>query len=127
VGGEARTAAATILVVDDEQEAATLVSLMLERSGYATRVATSGAEAEAILEGEEVDAIVADLRMPEMTGAELVTRARDRHPQIGAIYMSSFAGDRSALPAGEVEAKVLEKPFDGEQLLRAVEEALRER
>jgi two-component system cell cycle sensor histidine kinase/response regulator CckA len=124
--GEASRAEATILVVDDEEAAARLVSRMLERGGYATRVATGGAEAERILEGEEVDAIVADLRMPGMTGAELVTRTRDRHPQVKAIYMSAYAADRTALPAGEVEATILEKPFGSEAVLRAVDEALGE-
>jgi DNA-binding NtrC family response regulator len=125
MGGEAREAAATILVVDDDEATTTLVSRMLQRNGYATRVASGGAEAERILEGEEVDAIVVDLRMPGMTGVELVTRARDRHRRVTAIYMSGYAGDRTALPAGEAEATILEKPFSGGQLLRAVEAALR--
>jgi CheY-like chemotaxis protein len=114
----------TILVVDDDEAAATVVSRMLVRRGYATRVANSGVEAERILEGEEVDAIVVDLRMPGMTGAELVTRARDRHPRVGAIYMSGFAADRSGLPIGEADATILEKPFAREQLLRTVEQAI---
>jgi CheY-like chemotaxis protein len=126
MGGEAREAKATILVVDDDEAVVRLVSRMLERRGYATRVATGGAEAEAVLEGEEVDAIVTDLRMPGMTGAELVTRARDRRPRVKAIYMSGFAGDRIALPAREVEATILEKPFGSEELLRAVGGALGE-
>lgn len=124
MGGEPRAAAGSILVVDDDEAVVTLVARMLERSGYATRIATSGAEAEAILEGEEVDAIVVDLRMPGMTGAELVTRARDRRPQVRAIYMSGHAEDRTGLPVGEADAAILEKPFGREELLSAVGEAL---
>lgn len=125
MGGEARAAAGTILVVDDEEAVARLVARMLERGGYATRIAHSGAEAESMLEGEVIDAIVTDLRMPGMTGAELVTRARDRHPQVKAIYMSAFAEGRTALPVEESEATILEKPFSREELLQAVGEALR--
>lgn len=124
MGGDPRATAGTILVVDDEEAVVTLVARMLERRGYAARTATGGAEAETMLEGEEIDAIVVDLRMPGMTGAELVTRARDRHPQVKAIYMSGYAEDRTALPVGEADATILEKPFDREQLLRAVDEAL---
>jgi two-component system, cell cycle sensor histidine kinase and response regulator CckA len=113
-----------VLVVDDDEAVATLVSRMLVRRGYATRVANRGVEAERILEGEEVDAIVVDLRMPGMTGAELVTRARDRHPRVRAIYMTAFAGDRSGLPRGEADAALLEKPFPRERLLQAVEQAI---
>ena len=48
---------------------------------------------EAILEGEEkVDPIVADLRMPGMPGAELVSRARARYPQVAAIRISAKMG-----------------------------------
>jgi two-component system cell cycle sensor histidine kinase/response regulator CckA len=126
MGDEASKAEATILVVDDDEAVARLVSRMLDRGGYATRVATGGVDAERILEGEEVDVIVADLRMPGMTGAELVTRARDRHPQVKAIYMSGYAEDRTSLPRGEVEAPILEKPFGSEALLSAVGEALGE-
>jgi DNA-binding NtrC family response regulator len=124
MGGESRAAAATILVVDDDAAVTTVVARMLERRGYATRVATGGAGAETVLEGEEVDVIVADLRMPGMTGAELVTRARDRHPRVKAIYMSGHAEDRTSLPTAEAGTTILEKPFDRDRLLRAVGEAL---
>jgi two-component system, cell cycle sensor histidine kinase and response regulator CckA len=126
MGGEPRGAEVTILVVDDDEAVARLVSRMLERSGYATRVATSGAEAERVLEGEEVDVIVTDLRMPEMTGPELVTRARDRHPRVKAIYMSGYAEDRTSLPVAEAEAAIVGKPFRAEELLGAIEATLGE-
>jgi CheY-like chemotaxis protein len=121
--GGAERAAGTILVVDDDPAVLTIVSRMLERRGYSTHVAADGAAAEAILEGEEVDLIVADLRMPEMSGVELVRRARARRPQVAAIYMSGDAGELASLPGAEAAA-ALEKPFGGEQLLRAVDDAL---
>jgi len=123
MGGEERATSGTILVVDDDPSVLAVVSRMLERGGYTAHVATSWEAVEEILEGEEVDLIVADLRMPEVSGAELIRRARLRRPQVAAIYMSGHTEDLASLPEVEVAA-ALEKPFDGEQLLRAVGDAL---
>lgn len=122
IGGDEGAAGGTILVVDDDQSVLEVVSRMLRRWGYATHVASGGAAAEEILEREgRVDLIVADLRMPGISGVELVDRARGRHPRAAAIYISGHAGDRGSLPPG---AALLEKPFTREQLLRAVDGAL---
>jgi two-component system cell cycle sensor histidine kinase/response regulator CckA len=126
MGGEERATGGTILVVDDDEAVLTIVARMLKRRGYLTRVAASGEAAEEILEREgEVDLIVADLRMPGISGVELVRRARARYPQVAAIYISGHVENPAPLPEGEAEAgTVLEKPFSGEQLLKAVGDAL---
>jgi CheY-like chemotaxis protein len=121
MGGDESAAGGVILVVDDDEAIATVVSRMLERAGYATARATGGAAAIEILEREGcVALIVADLRMPGMPGAELVRRARALHPQVAAVYISGYPADPAAPPG----AVVLEKPFTGEALLRAVGDAL---
>jgi two-component system, cell cycle sensor histidine kinase and response regulator CckA len=123
MGGEERAAGGTILVADDDPSVLTIVARMLERRGYETHVAASGARAEEILEREgRVDLIVADLRMPDMSGAELVRRARSLHPRVAAVYISGYTEDaEELLPAG---TGVLEKPFTSEALLHAVGAAL---
>jgi two-component system cell cycle sensor histidine kinase/response regulator CckA len=122
MGGEERAAGGTILVADDDPSVLTIVARMLERRGYETHVAASGAAAEEILEREgRVDLIVADLRMPDMSGAELVRRARSLHPRVAAVYISGYTEAAEELPTG---ADVLEKPFTSEALLHAVGDAL---
>jgi two-component system, cell cycle sensor histidine kinase and response regulator CckA len=123
LGGEELVTGGTILVVDDDASILTVVARMLERGGYSFHVAASGERAEEILEGEGgIDLIVADLRMPGMSGPELVRRARAKCPRMAAIYMSGHPGDPAApAPQGAV---VLEKPFGREQLLKAVGDAL---
>ena len=126
MGGEERATGGTILVVDDDEAVLTIVSRMLERRGYTTYAVASGEAAEEILEREgEVDLIVADLRMPGISGAELVRRARARCPRVAAIYISGYAEEPASLLEGELEEEVvLEKPFGSEQLLKAVGDAL---
>jgi two-component system cell cycle sensor histidine kinase/response regulator CckA len=126
MGGEERVTGGTILIVDDDESVLTIVARMLERRGYTTRVAASGEAAEEILEREgEVDLIVADLRLPGISGAEFVRRARARYPRVAAIYISGNAETQASLSEGEPEAgAVLEKPFGSEQLLKAVGDAL---
>jgi two-component system, cell cycle sensor histidine kinase and response regulator CckA len=121
MGGDERAAGGIVLVVDDDQATATVVSRMLERGGYRTAWATSGAAAMEVLEREgRVVLIVTDLRMPGMPGADLVRRARALHPQVAAVYISGYPEDPTAPPG----AAVLEKPFTGEALLRTVGDAL---
>lgn len=122
IGGDEGAAGGTILVVDDDQSVLEVVSGMLRRRGYATHVAAAVRPPKRSSNGRgRVDLIVADLRMPGISGAGLVDRARGRHPRAAAIYISGHAGDRGSLPPG---AALLEKPFTREQLLRAVDDAL---
>jgi two-component system, cell cycle sensor histidine kinase and response regulator CckA len=125
MGGENRVAAGTILVVDDDPAVLTIVARMLERGGYTTHVAPSGEVAEEILEREGgVDLIVTDVQMPGISGPDLVRRARARCPNVKAVYISGFAEGQPSPPADPEVAPLLEKPFDSEELLRAVGDAL---
>lgn len=124
MGGDERAAGGAILVIDDDRAVLAVVSRMLQRYGYTAHVAASGEAAAEILEREEgVDLIVADLRMPGVSGVELVNRARALHPRVAVIYISGYADEQGSLPPG---ATVLEKPFTRAQLLRAVGDALAE-
>jgi len=125
MGGEERDAGTKILVVDDDEASRAVIMRMLEGRGHTTLAASSAEAAEEMLEEEEVHLIVADLRMPGMSGVELVRRARARHPQVAAIYVSGHPGDLALSPEGDAgAAAVLEKPFGREQLLGAVDDAL---
>jgi CheY-like chemotaxis protein len=123
MGGVERATGWTILVVDDDQTVLRIVSSMLRRGGYSTHVASSGEAAEQLLEqqGGGVDAMVVDLRMPGISGVELAERARVRYPRVATVFMSGYTDEPLEQPPG---ADVLEKPFTGERLLRAVGDAL---
>ncbi len=123
----AAAGAARILVVDDEAEIADLIRSMLESAGYDVATAESGAVALAMLEQAQFNAIVSDLRMPDMDGAAL-WRQVQRHDAALARRMLFVTGD--TLSAGarsfldEAGTASLDKPFARKDLLDRVKTLL---
>jgi signal transduction histidine kinase/CheY-like chemotaxis protein len=116
----------TVLVVDNEEPVQRIVAHMLAKHGYRARSASSAREAESLLaeHGDEVDLLLTDVLMPEVSGRELVARLRQRGLALPTIFMSGYGEDPAPLGPWEEDATVLQKPFKAEQLLRAVGEAL---
>ena len=74
------------------------LAAQLEDLGFAILVASSGAEAIALLEaGEVVDALVSDLSMPEMDGATTIQKALALRPQLRCFLLTGYVGERAAL------------------------------
>lgn len=120
-------ASARVLVVDDEAEIAELVRAMLESAGYEVATAESGAVALELLGEARFDAIVSDLRMPDMDGATLWREVGAKHPAL-ARRMLFVTGDtlspdaRAFLESARCPA--LDKPFAKGDLLERVAELL---
>ena len=117
-----------VLVVDDEASIRDLVQTFLSwEVGYRVVAATNGIEAMALYAPRmtEIALVVTDIGMPEMGGGELAVALARLNPQVKILFMSG-AGDSGDLtrsvPAG---ARILGKPFTGEKLLSAVQEAIR--
>lgn len=112
-----------VLVVDDESEITELMREILESAGYEVATAESGAVALALLETARFDAIVSDLRMPDMDGATLWREIDQHHPQLSR-RMLFVTGDTLSPGAREFlrQAKCagLDKPFSKADLLAAV-------
>ena len=111
---------ARVLVVDDEAELAELMRVMLEGAGYEVVTAESGAVALELLETARFDAVVSDLRMPDIDGARLWREATPRHPQL-ARRMLFVTGDTLSPDAREFlrhsGCASLDKPFSKADLL----------
>jgi len=108
-----RTAARTILVIDDEPLVRDVVARMIEDLGYAALTAADGASGIASLEAQRVDAVLVDLTMPRMSGADVVAELRSHHPTIKVVLCTGF--DREG--RGPVDADAyLPKPFRIEAL-----------
>jgi PAS domain S-box-containing protein len=92
-----------VLVVDDQEEARTLIADTLGEWGATVTVAASGREALELLEGEAFDALVCDIAMPEMDGYELLRRLRAMEPARGkrmpAIALTALARPEHRLQA----------------------------
>ena len=104
-----------ILIVDDERSMREMLAILLRREGYELAVAESGREAIELLEHEPFDLIVSDVRMPDVSGVEVIRTARAINPSIITIMMTAF-GSRELID--EVERlgvnDYVEKPFNVE-------------
>jgi two-component system NtrC family sensor kinase len=119
--------AARVLVVDDEAEIADLVRAMLQGAGYAVELAASGAAALRLLESAHFDAIVSDLRMPDIDGAALWRLVQQRDAGL-ARRMLFVTGDTLSPAAQQFlqtsRCAALDKPFGKTELLAAVQRLL---
>ena len=117
-----------VLVVDDEAELAAVMREMLESAGYEVATAESGAIALEMLATARFDAIVSDLRMPNMDGAGLWREVSARHSHL-ARSMLFVTGDTLSPDAREFLRSAccasLDKPFSKTNLLARVAELLR--
>ena len=114
---------ARLLVVDDEPEIAQLIGEMLSGAGYEVMTAESGAVALAMLGEARFDAIVSDLHMPDVDGAQLWREVKARDPGL-ARRMLFVTGDTLSPIArqflGEARCDSLNKPFSKQELLARV-------
>ena len=115
------------LVVDDNRAFAENLGEILEDRGAAVDIAASGEGALALVAATRYDALVSDMRMPEMGGAELVHRIRRIDPGLPAIVVTAYIGDNE-LAAARAEGLhgVLPKPVPIERLLALLGQARRD-
>jgi two-component system cell cycle sensor histidine kinase/response regulator CckA len=115
----------TLLVVEDEESVRTLARRTLEDAGYRVLEAADGrAGLEVILSGE-IDLILCDVVLPEMSGHELGRRVQAIRPETPILYMSGYPG-LEVVERGLIahDAPFIEKPFTAEGLARAVRDLL---
>ncbi len=116
---------ATILVVDDDPVDIKALQLLLENLGYAVETARSGREALARLAESEPDLVVADVRMPGMSGLEVVTEAARLRPGIPVVLITGHADVRAAVQAMQRGAfDYIIKPPDVSEFRMVLERAL---
>jgi CheY-like chemotaxis protein len=117
-----------ILLAEDDSEMRALVSDDLRRAGYGVVECAHGAallrklEAASDEEGLGVDLVIADLRMPEVTGLEVLERLRGADPFTPFILVTAFGSEEIARAAHRLGAILLDKPFASIDLLHLVEE-----
>jgi response regulator RpfG family c-di-GMP phosphodiesterase len=81
----------TVFVVDDEEQICSLLQRILAREGYEVRAFHAPQEALTAVQREAPDLLVTDLMMPEMSGLELISRARAHAPRMGTIVITGYA------------------------------------
>jgi len=117
-----------ILVVDDERSMRELLQIVLRREGHQVRLAEDGHAAVAELEREPVDVLISDIKMPGMTGVDVLREAKRIDPDIVGIMVTAYASTDTAVEALRLGAyDYLTKPFDVEELKAKVRNALERR
>jgi DNA-binding NtrC family response regulator len=126
--GSSKIRMAKLLVVDDEVDFVKLIQTILTQAGYAVDTATSATQAIALQRKNAYDLAIVDLRMPEMTGLELLQYLKARDKSIFVILMTaygSFSVGIEALRQGACD--YVAKPFKNKALKEKVAEALSRR
>jgi len=106
-----------ILIVDDEESLVETLTVLLKREGFAVVSALSGREAIEKLE-DDLDVVLADIRMPKVTGIDVLSETRSRLPDVPVVLMTAQASLQSAIQAVNQGAfYYVQKPFTNEELL----------
>ncbi len=116
---------ARILIVDDEEDMADSIRRILVRAGHDAQVETSPRRALEITSVDRPDLVLCDLRMPEMSGLDLLGELRNRQSSVPLILVTAFASVDTAVDAMKRgAADYISKPFTPEELLLRVEKTL---
>ncbi len=119
---------ANVLVVDDEQVVCNSCRKILGRQGHRVQTALNGREALKKVEEDKYDVVIADWKMPEIDGMEVLRIVKKNHPDIIAIMITGYPSVESAVKAMRLGvSNYVPKPFDPDELTQTLEKALEER
>jgi len=117
-----------ILVVDDERSMRELLAIVLRREGYEVLLADNGRSAIDLLEREPVDLLISDIKMPDLSGVDVLRAAKKIDQDILGIMITAFASTETAVEAMRLGAcDYLSKPFDIDLLKMKVREKIENR
>lgn len=116
-----------VLFVDDEDELVSAVLERLEIRNITARGATEGVEALRMLDKQEFDVVVLDVRMPGMGGLDTLRRIRHEHPKLEVILLSGHGSNDDVEEGRRLGAfAYLQKPVDIEDLVDLIRNATQE-
>lgn len=117
-----------VLIVDDEKAHAQVVAETLERQSYECSIATSGVAGSRLLDQDEFDVVLTDLRMAEVDGMEILRKARLSQPDAEVLVVTGHGDVKTAVEAIKQGASnYLTKPLDMAELRVLVEKAAQKR
>lgn len=116
---------AHILVVDDEGAIRYSISKTLQRLGYQVHTAETGEEALEMMQRQEYDVVLTDIRMPGLTGVELLARIKEEAPDAVVILLTGYASLETAIESLRLGAHdYLVKPSSSQDIRNSVAEGL---
>jgi two-component system chemotaxis response regulator CheY len=121
----AESAQYTILVVDDEELVRNLVVTLLSKSGYSSIAAVDGVDALNRMEGNKIDAVITDIKMPNMDGVALTVEILKRYPGLPILVMTAFDEEYSAGAAIAAGAReYIKKPFSPDEFFTQLQKMI---
>lgn len=117
---------ATILIVDDDASLRRVIEFQLQESGYTVLTAQNGEAGLELMMSNQVDCLITDWRMPQMSGLNLLRRTNATNSEIPVIVITAFSDVETAVEAMRHGAfDFITKPFNRDIILLTVERALR--
>ena len=114
-----------ILIVDDEPSMREMLRIVLRRDGYDVSVAANGTQAIDILKRERVDLLLSDIRMPDLSGVDVLRAAKETNRDLVAFMMTAFASTDTAVEAMRLgAADYFTKPFSMDEMRLKVRQQL---
>ena len=115
-----------VLLVDDERDFVEALSERLQMRDYSSAAVYGGEEALSIIEEDEPDVMILDLKMPGIDGLEVLRRVKQKHPNVEVIVLTGHGSEEAAGLCMELGAcAYLEKPVDIDKLTKAIQEVRR--
>ena len=121
-------AVSRILVVDDEESIREFFQIMLKREGYQVLTAANGREGLECLKKNQIDLIISDIQMPEMSGLELLSKVKELDPEMVVLMITAFGSTEIAVDAMKRGAyDYIQKPFKIDEAKIVIHQALEKR
>jgi len=117
-----------ILIIDDEKSLLDLLSLVLKKEGYRVKTCLAPTKVFDILEKEELDLLICDIKLPQISGMEVLRYVRENKPEVPVIMITAYGSLKQAveaLKAGAID--YILKPFDVEELKIIIAQELEKR
>jgi DNA-binding response OmpR family regulator len=116
-----------ILVMEDDVNVARGLEMVLTEEGYAVNLAGTGALALEAFKQKRYDLLVADLRLPDMDGMEVIKKVKSEKPETEVIVITGHGTTATAVKAMKLGARdFLPKPFTEEQIKSSIDDVLKE-
>ncbi|ROQ90211.1 response regulator [Desulfosoma caldarium] len=117
-----------ILLMEDELHVAKGLEMVLSEEGYEVDCAVTGRSALEKIAQKPFDLLVADLKLPDMNGLDVIRQVKGRRPQTEVVVITGYSSLESAVEAMKIGARdYLPKPFSEEEFKKSISEALKER
>lgn len=114
-----------LLLIDDEKNYLLVLEALLMDAGYTVTALNDPESAMMFMEESEVDAVITDMKMPKLSGKEVLSHVKQNYPHIPVLVMTAFGSIESAVDIMKIGAfDYITKPFSNDELLLSVQNAV---